>query len=98
MTGDLVYSVHKRARNVGVLCQKGVFAESNAHGPHVCQRNVNYAHWNVILIAVLEHEDDKQEWREGCFTADLAVNVFSSTIHRWWKVLTIRGAPMMVCA
>ena len=67
---------------------KKEFAESNARGPHVCQRNVNYARWNVILIVVLEHEDDKQEWREGCFTA---VNVFSTTIHRWWKVLTIGG-------
>ena len=77
---------------------KKEFAESNAHGPHVCQRNVNYARWNVILIVVLEHEDGKHEWREGCFMADLAVNVFSSTIHRRQKVLMIRGAPMMVCA
>ena len=59
---------------------KKEFAKSNARGPHVCQRNVNYARWNVISIVALECEDDKQEWREGCFAADLAVNVFSSTI------------------
>ena len=41
------------------------------------QRNVNHARWNVILIVALE---DKQERREGCFAADLAVNVFSTTI------------------
>ena len=41
------------------------------------QRNVNHARWNVILIVALK---DKQERREGCFAADLAVNVFSTTI------------------
>ena len=56
---------------------KKEFAGSNARGLRVRQRNVNYACWNVILIVALE---DKQEWREGCFAADLAVNVFSTTI------------------
>ena len=51
-------------------CQAG----SDARGP----RNANYARWNVILIVALE--DDKQERGEGCFAADLAVNVFSTTI------------------
>ena len=59
---------------MGVSCQAG----SNARGPRVRQRNVNYARWNVILIVALE--DDKRERREGCFAADLAVNVFSTTI------------------
>ena len=67
------HSLHKRTRNVGVSCQ----ARSNACGPCVCQRNVNYTRWNVILIAL---KDEKQERREGCFAADLAVNVFSTTI------------------
>ena len=57
---------------------KREFAGSNACGPRVRQRNVNYACGNVILIVALE--DDKQERREGCFAADLAVNVFSTTI------------------
>ena len=56
-------SLHERARNVGVSCQAG----SNARGPRVRQRNVNYARWNVILIVALE--DDKRERREGCFAA-----------------------------
>ena len=42
------------------------------------QRNVNHARWNVILIVAFEAED-KQERREGCFAADLAVNMFSTT-------------------
>ena len=70
----LTYSLHERARNVGVSCQAG----SNACGPRVSQRNVNYARWNVILIVAVE--EDKQERREGCFVADLSVNVFSTTI------------------
>ena len=57
---------------------KKEFAGSNARSPCVRQRNVNYAHWNVILIEALE--DDKQEWREGCFVATLAENVFSTTM------------------
>ena len=73
VTDCMQHSLHERTRNVGVSYQAG----SNARGPRVRQRNVNYARWNVILIAL---EDDKQERREGCFVADLTVNVFSTTI------------------
>ena len=48
------------------------------HTACACQRNVNYARWNVILIVALK--DDKQEWRKGCFAADLTVNVLFTTI------------------
>ena len=53
---------------------KKEFAGSNARGPHVRQRNVNHARWNVVAL------EDERERREGCFAADLGVNVFSTTI------------------
>ena len=44
--------------------------------PTCTSRNVNHTLWKIILIVVLK---DKQERREGYFTADLAVNLFSTT-------------------
>ena len=58
------------------------------------QRNVNHTRWNVILIVALE---DKQERREGCFAADLAVNVFSTTIPGLVKLLNLVSLPTVYC-
>ena len=52
-----------------------------------CQSNVNYTCWNVLLIVALEDTNEIVSV-EGCFAADLGVNVFSTNIsglvsHIW---------------
>ena len=69
-------SLHECARNVGVLSERNLLEVMHmVHAKY--QRNVSYTHWNVMWIVELE---DTKEKREGCFVADLGVNVFSTTI------------------